>query len=553
MNKPPAKPVVLILSGKDKEMHIQPKELPYAYKIKTIDSHTMGEPTRIVYEGFPKLEGKTMMEKKNYLMEHYDFLRKAVMLEPRGHRDMFGALLTEPVHEEADVGVIFLDSGGCLNMCGHGSIGTASMLVETGMVEVKEPYTEVVLDAPSGIIRTKVHVVNKKAKEVSILNVPAFLYKENQVVEIPGRGPICYDISFGGSFFALVNAEKIGLSLDIENIETITELGMEIRRKINDTVEVHHPYLDISTVDLVEFYSHTENENADMKNCVIFGDAQADRSPCGTGTSAKLAALYARGELGMHEEFVYESITGSLFKGEVVKEVEIDGGTGIIPQITGSAYITGINEWILDEDDPLEYGFLLGSQKKEEPESNRSKIVRAAWKLFGKQGYEETTVEDIITQAKISKEQFYEIFKEKDDLTGTLGDFFDQKYAELMVSMNPRLTHYEKLLYLNRELFSLIEKEVPFNLIRHIYVSMDVNQQNLMNRNRFYYHLIPQIIREGQQMGEFKSDEPPESLAESYALLERGLIYNWCLANGEGSLPEQSMQLLSVYLKDLLQ
>lgn len=347
-------------------MNIGPTTLPYAYKIRTIDSHTMGEPTRIVYDGFPELSGETMMEKKNYLMEHYDFLRKALMLEPRGHRDMFGALLTEPVHKEADFGVIFMDSGGCLNMCGHGSIGTASMLVETGMVEVKEPYTEVVLDAPSGIIRTKVHVVNGKAVEVSILNVPAFLYMEDQTVEIQGRGEITFDISFGGSFFALVNAERIGLELEMENIEEITELGMELLKKINGSIKVQHPYLDIRTVDLVEFYSHTKNEKANMKNCVIFGDAQADRSPCGTGTSAKLAALYAKGELGLHQEFVYESITGSLFRGEAVKEMEVEGRTAIIPQITGSAYITGVNEWILDEEDPLEYGFLLGLQKEQE-------------------------------------------------------------------------------------------------------------------------------------------------------------------------------------------
>lgn len=201
------------------------------------------------------------------------------MLEPRGHRDMFGALLTEPVHEEADYGVIFMDSGSYLNMCGHGSIGTASMLVETGMVPVTEPYTEVVLDAPSGLIRTKVHVVDGRAVEVSILNVPAFLYKKNLQVEIPGRGSIPCDISFGGSFFVLVNAEKIGLSLEIENIEEITDLGMKIRDEINRTVRIRHPYLDITTVDLVEFYAHTDNPKANMKNCVIFGDAQADRSP----------------------------------------------------------------------------------------------------------------------------------------------------------------------------------------------------------------------------------------------------------------------------------
>jgi proline racemase len=302
-----------------------------------------------------------MMEKKKYLMEHYDDLRTALMLEPRGHRDMFGALLTAPVHKEADFGVIFMDSGGCLNMCGHGSIGTASMLVETGMVKVTEPYTDVVLDAPSGIIHARVHVVDGEAVEVSIQNVPAFLYQRDMEIDTEKFGKVTYDISFGGSFFALVDAEKIGLKLDTANIEEITQLGMELRDRINATVSVRHPYLDITTVDLVEFYAHTADGKADMKNCVIFGDAQADRSPCGTGTSAKLAALYAKGELSLRSEFLYESITGSVFRGEAVSEVEIAGEKGIIPQITGSAYITGLNEWIIDEQDPLRNGFLLGA------------------------------------------------------------------------------------------------------------------------------------------------------------------------------------------------
>lgn len=466
-------------------MKIQMGKIPYAYQIKTIDSHTIGEPTRIVYDGFPELVGDTMMEKKKYLMEHYDFLRSALMLEPRGHRDMFGALLTEPVHDEADVGVIFMDSGGCLNMCGHGSIGTAYTLVEMGMVEVKEPYTEVVLDAPSGIIRTRVHVVNGRAVEVSILNVPSFLYEEGLEISIPGKGRIPFDISFGGSFFALVDAQAIHLSLEAENIEAITSLGMELLRRINRTFKVKHPYLDITTVDLVEFYSHTDNPEADMKNCVIFGNAQADRCPCGTGTSAKMAALYARGELGLNQEFIYESITGSLFKGMAATEVEIAGRRGIIPQITGSAYITGINTWVLDDKDPLK-------------------------------------------------------------------DLFDQKYAELMVSMDPKLSHYDRLLYLNQELFGLIEEKVPFNLVSHLYVNMGKERQNLLNRNRFYYKLIPQIIEEGQKTGEFKTSDTSENLAADYASLERGMIYDWCVQGGNYNLKERSRHLLPLYLKSLV-
>ena len=272
----------------------------------------MGEPTRIVYDGFPELPGETMMDKKNFLMEHYDYLRSALMLEPRGHRDMFGALLTAPVHEEADYGVIFLDSGGCLNMCGHGSIGTASMLVETRMVPVTEPYTEVVLDAPSGIIRTKVHVVDGEAVEVSILNVPAFLYQHDLEIDTQDWGRITYDISFGGSFFALVDADAIGLSLQMENADAITKLGMELRDFINATVEIRHPYLDITTVDLVEFYSRNAKHGATMKNCVVFGDAQVDRSPCGTGTSAKLADTYASLERGLIYDWCVKGGTESL-------------------------------------------------------------------------------------------------------------------------------------------------------------------------------------------------------------------------------------------------
>lgn len=528
-----------------------PKLKKYGYHLKTIDSHTEGEATRIIYDGFPKLPGKTMMDKKKYLIENYDFLRTAMMLEPRGHRDMFGALLTDPVHEEADCGVIFMDSGSYLNMCGHGSIGTAAMLVETGMVKVNEPYTEVVLDAPSGIIRTSVHVVNGKAVEVSILNVPSFLYKENVTVSINGWGNIECDISFGGSFFALVNAEKINLPLDIEKIDVITELGMKIRDEINRTIEVKHPYLDIRTVDLVEFYSHTTNPKANMKNCVIFGDAQADRSPCGTGTSAKLAALFSKGEIGLKDVFVYESITGSLFKGEIDKTVEINGGIGIIPKITGRAWITGSNEWIIDETDPLGYGFLLGSQE-EKTDNERSKIVRAAWELFEEKSFEATEIEDIVLRAEITMEDFYKHFNSKEELEHTLGDLFDEKYAQLMINMNPEYTNYDKLIFLNKELFSLIELHVPLELTSHIYVSVPEERQEMLNKKRFYYSIIPQIITEGQQAGEFSMDESPTEIAETYASIERGAIYDWCVKKGNGSLVKNGQKLLIPYLKTLV-
>lgn len=342
-------------------MELKPNLLPKDHIFKAIDSHTMGEPTRIIYEGFPELIGNTMMERKEYLEKNYDHYRKALMLEPRGHRDMFGALLTAPVHKEADLGVIFMDSGGYLNMCGHGSIGCATVAVEAGFVEAKEPYTDVILDAPAGLIRARVKMKKGKAEEVSILNVPSFLYKENLKLELDEYGTVPFDISFGGSFFALVDSEEIGIPICQENLEALTDLGMKLRKKINQSIEIHHPYLNINSVDLVEIYGPPTNVKANCKNVVIFGDAQTDRSPCGTGTSAKVAALYTKGNLSLGQEFVYESITGSLFRGMATEETTVNGKMAIIPKVTGSAYITGFNQWLLDEEDPLRYGFLIGN------------------------------------------------------------------------------------------------------------------------------------------------------------------------------------------------
>lgn len=325
-----------------------------------VDSHTVGEFTRVVTAGFPKLQGSTMIERKNFLEENYDHYRTALMLEPRGHHDMFGAILTEPISKEADLGVIFMDTGGYLNMCGHGTIGSATVAVETGLVPVTEPYTEVVLEAPAGIIRTQVKVENGKAVEVTLTNVPAFLYMDNLSLVIDGM-TIPYCISFGGSFFALVDTSRLGYNLDAAAVPSLQKLGMKMLKRINKEVKVQHPSLDIDSVDLVEFYGPTPNpEKADMRNVVIFGEAQADRSPCGTGTSAKLATLYAHGQIKIGEEFRYESFTGSVFKGVIKEEASIGEFNAVIPKITGSAYITGIGTYVIDPTDPLKYGFSIG-------------------------------------------------------------------------------------------------------------------------------------------------------------------------------------------------
>lgn len=325
-----------------------------------VDSHTMGEPTRIILKGFPPLSGGTMMEKKEYLAKNFDYLRRALILEPRGHADMFGALVTEPTDpSQADLGVIFMDSGGYLNMCGHGSIGVASIAVDRRLVPVTEPYTDIVLEVPSGLIRTRVKVHEGKAVEVTLTNVPCFLYQEGVRLNLEKFGAVSMDISFGGSFFALVDADELGLPLTPDGMPELVRVGMEILRKINAQETVSHPYLSIHSIDLVEFYGKADKPGANLKNVVVFGDGQVDRSPCGTGSSAKVAALYRKGRLKMNEDFIYESITGSLFRARVCSETTAGPFRAVIPQVTGSAYITGIHEIIIDPDDPFKYGFRL--------------------------------------------------------------------------------------------------------------------------------------------------------------------------------------------------
>ncbi len=320
----------------------------------------MGEPTRIIVDGIPPILGNSMAEKKEYLEDNFDYIRRMAMDEPRGHRDMFGAIITDPIHEEAHIGVIFMDGGGYLNMCGHGTMGVATLLVEREYVKVTEPYTHLVLDAPAGLIKVKVRVENGKVLEVSLTNVPSFVYKKDVEVYLPEIGKVPVDISFGGSFFALVKAEDLGLKVSLEYIEDIMKLGVQLRDEINKEVVVIHPNNPhINKVDLVEIYDEPTSSDADLKNVVVFGRGQFDRSPCGTGTSAKLAALYEKGQLRLEETFVYESITGTKFKGKVVEETKIGEYNGIIPEVTGRAFITSYGYLVYGEEDPFKYGFIL--------------------------------------------------------------------------------------------------------------------------------------------------------------------------------------------------
>lgn len=274
---------------------------------------------------------------------------------------MFGAFLCEPVNKEADFGVMFMDTGGYLNMCGHCTIGAVTVAIEAGLVESHEGENSVVLEAPAGLIRTTAIVKDGKVENVTLTNVPAFVYKENLSVTIDGK-EIPFTISFGGSFFALVDTTKLDIGeINPKTVPEYTKLGMKMMEIINKEIPVKHPLLDIDTVDLVEFYGPTPNpDKATMRNVVVFGDAMADRSPCGTGTSAKLATLHHWGEIQVGEEFIYESFIGTTFKGVIKETTKVADFDAVIPMITGSCYLTGVGTYLIDGTDPLKYGFQVG-------------------------------------------------------------------------------------------------------------------------------------------------------------------------------------------------
>ncbi|MHC0038479.1 proline racemase family protein [Pseudoneobacillus sp. C159] len=325
----------------------------------TIDTHTGGNPTRTVISGLPKLVGKTMSEKMLHMKKEYDWIRKLLMNEPRGHDVMSGALLTDPCHPDADIGVIYIETGGYLPMCGHDTIGVCTALVESGLIPIDEPVTSLKLDTPAGLVEVDILLENGKAKEVSFCNVPAFLLKTISV-HVEGIGLVNAEIAYGGNFYAIIDAKSVDLDLIPDNASMIIEKAIKIRNTINENIEIVHPqYPFIQGLTHVEFFTEPTHPDADVKNTVVVPPGGIDRSPCGTGTSAKLAALFSKKQITIGEEFVHESIVGSLFKGYVVHSTKIEGIEAVVTKITGSAWLMGMHRFFYHEADPLKEGFLL--------------------------------------------------------------------------------------------------------------------------------------------------------------------------------------------------
>ncbi len=335
----------------------------YAKMFTTIDTHTGGEPTRTITSGVPRIPGKTMAEKMLYMQEHLDWIRTALMFEPRGHSVMSGVVLTEPTHPEADIGVIFIETGGYLPMCGHDTIGVSTALVEAGMVPVTEPITSICLDTPAGLTRVRVEVENGHARSVTFRNIPSFVMAMDATVDVEGIGPVTLDVAYGGNVYAIVPAEAVGLAISPNQTSRIIDIGRRVRQAVNRELTIVHPEKPfIQGCTHVQFYEPSSRSDADFKNAVFLADAGIDRSPCGTGTSARLACLHAKGKLRTGEGFVHESIIGSLFRARVAEETRVGDLPAVIPEVTGSAWVMGINQWVIQPDDPLAKGFLLDNE-----------------------------------------------------------------------------------------------------------------------------------------------------------------------------------------------
>ncbi|MER7693629.1 proline racemase family protein [Streptomyces sp. NPDC097610] len=322
-----------------------------------VDSHTEGMPTRVVTGGIGVIPGATMNERRLYFVEHLDHIRRLLVNEPRGHSAMSGAILQPPTRPDADFGVLYIEVSGCLPMCGHGTIGVATVLVETGMVEVVEPVTSIRLDTPAGLVVANITVKDGHAESVTLENVPAYCDRLDETIEVPGLGEVRYSLAFGGNFYAMVDLDDVRLPFDRERKAEILSAGLAIMDAINTSAPPKHPQIDgVDHCHHVEFIAPGSDASHSRHAMAIY-PGWFDRSPCGTGTSARMAELHARGELALHQDFVNESFIGSRFTGRLVGETTVGGLPAVLPTITGRAWVTGIGQYMLDPTDPYPAGF----------------------------------------------------------------------------------------------------------------------------------------------------------------------------------------------------
>ena len=329
-------------------------------EIQTIDSHTEGEPLRIILSGYPALKGKTLLEKRTNAHRLHDELRKTLIWEPRGHRDMYGAIIVEPDTPDADFGVIFIHNEGYSTGCGHAVIALTKVFVETGLIPMNEPETEVKMDVPSGFIKSYAKVKNGQVTGVRFENVPSFVQSLDTKIDVPGIGEINYDLAFGGAFYAFVDVAQLGLDCTSKYQNQLIETGIKIKHAVIDSVKMIHPLEpDMNFLYGTIFTGVSKNPNHHSRNVCIFAEGEVDRSPTGTGVSARAAILHAKDEIKLGESIIIESIIGSTFSVKVVETTTFGNYDAVIPEVSGNAYITGKNTFWINPEDPLKNGFIL--------------------------------------------------------------------------------------------------------------------------------------------------------------------------------------------------
>ena len=322
-----------------------------------IDAHTCGNPVRLVAGGGPILRGANMSEKRQHFLQEFDWIRKGLMYEPRGHDMMSGSILYPPSDPRNDIGILFIETSGCLPMCGHGTIGTVTIALEQGLVT---PQTEGVLnlEVPAGLVRAEYKMVGKKVQSVKITNIKSYLHTEGVVVECSGLGELHLDVAYGGNYYGIIDPQENFKGMEHYSADQLIAWSREIRAKINEQHTFIHPENPtINGMSHVQWTGKTIDPTSTARNAVFYGEKAIDRSPCGTGTSARMAQWYAQGKLKKGDEFIHESIIGSKFIGRIEEETTLDGKKAIIPSIEGWAMIHGFNHIILDDDDPYMQGF----------------------------------------------------------------------------------------------------------------------------------------------------------------------------------------------------
>lgn len=332
----------------------------FSPRVMTIDSHTAGEATRLIVAGPDPVPGATMQAKREHCMAHWDHIRLQLTREPRGHRDTLAALVTPPTTAGAHFGLIYMDARRYPFLCGHATMGAVMTLIEMGALKPRGAETEFIVDTPSGPMQTRASLKNGCVESVTIRMVPSFVYRLDESVKLSELGPLTVDTVCVGGFFAMVAADQIPIPLTADNSPQLIDWGMRIIDAANQQLSVRHPLRpEVNSVDVTEFYETGKHAPGKNKSIVIYGERHMDRSPCGTGTTAKMTLLHHQGKLGLNENYVNAGPLGTLFRGRLVEETRVGGIRAVVAEISGQAYITGIHEFVLDPVDPFPEGFLL--------------------------------------------------------------------------------------------------------------------------------------------------------------------------------------------------